>query len=261
MSRIKESTAGSNYRQFQDQTKVIPHLHPIPSNGEGIIKERIFGNSSNSPQAMIPGKTGSNQVFGQGPEFPPLKGNDRAKDRAKPRYLEESAGLLVTGSYEEAAAKVQRALTEENDDAGAMARLAKLYANQGKLEEAQIMGEKAISRDRLNPRNYYLLASILEEQSRGAEAVALLKQTLYLDYEFVLAHFSLGNLAMRQHHFKEAEKHFDNVLALLAHSPNEEIVPASEGLTTGALREVVSTIKHRLAEKKFGRCQKFTCEG
>ncbi len=156
----------------------------------------------------------------------------------------------MTGRYGEAAAKVQRTMAEGDDDAGAMALLAKIYANQGKLAEARIWGEKAISQDRLNPRHYYLLASIFQEQNLGQEAITLLKQALYLDHGFVLAHFSLGNLAMRQQRYGEAEKHFDNVLALMERLPNEDIIPASQGVTTGAMREMVLTIKHRLTEKK-----------
>ncbi len=128
---------------------------------------------------------------------------------------------------------MHRALAEDNADFGAMALLAKVYANQGKLEEARIWGEKAISRDRLNPRNYYLLASILQEQNLGQEAIPLLKQTLYLDHDFVLAHFSLGNLAMRLQRYREAEKHFDNVLDLMASLPDAEVIPASQGVTAG----------------------------
>ena len=55
---------------------------------------------------------------------------------------------------------------------------------------------------------------------------------------------------MQQRRYREAEKHFDNVLALLEQSPDDEIIPVSEGVTTGALREMVENIRHSLAGKE-----------
>jgi len=60
-----------------------------------------------------------------------------------------------------------------------------------------------------------------------------------VDPQFVLGHFSLGNLALKQGRRQESEKHFENVLALLARYEPDDIVPESEGLSAGLLREMI----------------------
>jgi chemotaxis protein methyltransferase CheR len=260
-SGFRATTTGLELRPCQDQssfrspfpgakTNVLFPSQPefLSSGGGENLKERVFGNNSNNRPASISGSE-SYQIPCGASGLPFLQGH--GDKTVKATGLEEAAGILEGYSLDEAALKKHRSLADENGDPGSTALLAKIYANQGKLEEAITWGEKAISRDRLNPRNYYLLASILQEQSRGDEAITLLKQTLYLEDDFVLAHFSLGNLAMQNQRYREAEKHFDNVLALLEHSPNEGIIPASDGVTSGALREMVRTIKHRLVERKI----------
>ena len=68
-----------------------------------------------------------------------------------------------------------------------------------------------------------------------------MKRTLYLDPNFVLAHYSLGNCALRQKKFKEAERHFANTRTLLnSYQPNE-VLPQSDGLVAGRLREMVES--------------------
>jgi len=140
-----------------------------------------------------------------------------------------------------------RRQAEAGGDAAAMAALARHYANLGQLEEANLWGERAICQDCLNPQHYYLRAAILLEQNRPEEASRLLKQALYLQHDFVLAHFSLGRLALEQQRLPEALRHFNNTLFILNNCADEEPVPAAEGLTMGALRHMVLAIKNRLA--------------
>ena len=210
-------------------------------------QERI--STTDYPQPMIMESIHSDRVFSLESGLTPLMSKGRMEEGRITACLEKST-KMETGISEEEAVKSHCVLAEDNGDAETMARLAHLYANQGKLEEARIWGEKAIAQDRLNPRHYYLLASILQEQSKKDEAITLLKQTLYLEADFILAHFSLGNLAMQQRRYREAEKHFDNVLALLEQSPDDEIIPVSEGVSAGSLREMVENIRYSLAGKE-----------
>lgn len=120
-----------------------------------------------------------------------------------------------------------------------VAQAVRALANQGRLGEACAACEGAIIADKLNPGLYYLGATILQEQNREGEAMAALKRALYLDPNFVLAHFALGNLAQRQGHAAAAKRSFKNVLALLgAHGP-DDLLPEAEGLTAGRLREII----------------------
>jgi chemotaxis protein methyltransferase CheR len=120
-----------------------------------------------------------------------------------------------------------------------MVDFARNCADQGDLAAALSWCEQALAADRLNPAWYFLRASILQEQDAVAEAVLSLRQAIYLDQDFVMAHFALGNLALRQANNRTAKKHFTNVLALLDAYHPEDPLPESAGITTGRLKEIV----------------------
>ncbi len=113
-------------------------------------------------------------------------------------------------------------------------------ANQGKLAEALATCEKAIAADKLNPGLRYLSATILWEQNREDEAMTTLESALYLDPDFLMAHFTIGNLRQRNGKSSAAVRSYKNVLALLEHYQPDDILPEAEGLTAGRLREIVS---------------------
>ena len=139
------------------------------------------------------------------------------------------------------------AIHEQEPDASEAPRhRARTCANQGKLAEAIEWCEKAIASDKLDPASHYLLATIRQEQGQGDAAVQSLKRALYLDPEFVLAHFGLGNLSLSQGRHRDAQRHFGNVLALLQVRPHSEILPESEGLTAGRLIEIVMSVQSSL---------------
>lgn len=118
-------------------------------------------------------------------------------------------------------------------------RVIRTLADQGKLIEAWAACETAIAVDRLNPTPLYLGATILQELNRENEAEKLLKRILYLDPAYLLAHFTLGNLAQRAGNAAAAKRSFENARELLDHYAADEILPDTEGLTAGRLREIV----------------------
>ncbi|HZW86531.1 MAG TPA: CheR family methyltransferase [Gallionella sp.] len=124
----------------------------------------------------------------------------------------------------------------------ASARMARSCADQGNLDEALEWCEKAIVTDKLNPAHHYLLATILQEQGQHEIAAQSLGRVLYLEPRFVLAHFSLGNLHQSQGHYREAQRHFENVLLLLRTHLPQEILPETDGLTAGRLAEIVASL-------------------
>jgi chemotaxis protein methyltransferase CheR len=68
-------------------------------------------------------------------------------------------------------------------------------------------------------------------------------RTLYLDPDLVLAHFALGNLCLSHGKSREAERHLDNALLLLASYPSHAILPESEGLIAGRLTQVITSMR------------------
>ena len=119
--------------------------------------------------------------------------------------------------------------------------MARICANLGQLAEAQTWAEKAIAANKLNAGLHYLRAVILQEQDALEESTGSLKRALYLDPDFVLAHYALGNLALRQRRHEETARHFSNALALLNRHGADDILPQSDGLAAGRLREMLQS--------------------
>jgi chemotaxis protein methyltransferase CheR len=118
--------------------------------------------------------------------------------------------------------------------------LIRAFANQGKLTEAIKSCEKAITSNKIDPRLHYLYATILQENNQPAEAVISLKCAIYLDPDFVLSYYLLGNIYQRLGNIKNAKKYFEIVLSILNKSSQEDILFESEGLTAGRFREIIN---------------------
>jgi chemotaxis protein methyltransferase CheR len=139
------------------------------------------------------------------------------------------------------------------DERETPSRMARSCANQGRLSEALEWCEKAIATDKMNPSHHYLLATILQEQGQHDTAIQSLIRALYLDPEFVLAHFSLGNLHQSLGRYGEAQRHFGNVLMLLRKYPQDEVLPEADGLTAGRLAEIVTALQASLPQPAAAR--------
>jgi chemotaxis protein methyltransferase CheR len=157
--------------------------------------------------------------------------------------LEEAVVLYRKGFYREAEERLSILISNGSSSQEMLVLFTKILANQGKLEDAFHWCEKAVSADKCNPYLHYLLAIILEEQKRGEEAKTSLKKALYLDPDFVLAHFALANLSLRRGKIAEARKHFGNTTEILSKYKPDEIFPESEGITAGRLSEMIGAVR------------------
>jgi chemotaxis protein methyltransferase CheR len=137
-----------------------------------------------------------------------------------------------------------------HDEFDALCQTARSYANLGELAEAVKWCEKAIAANKLNPATHYLLATVRQELGQSEIAMQSLIRALYLDPDFVLAHFTLGNLCLSQDRRDEAKRHFDNALALLHPYPYDELLPESGGLTAGRLTEIIGAARSNLSRRR-----------
>lgn len=112
-------------------------------------------------------------------------------------------------------------------------------ANQGRLADALALCAKTIATGKLDAGLHYLHAMILQEMNQDGEATASLRRALYLDPDFVPAHFAMGNLALRLGDRRAGKRSMENVQALLAERREEDILTEFEGLTVGRFREIV----------------------
>lgn len=174
----------------------------------------------------------------------PLEMKERKTGEEQPTPYEHALALYGEGLYAEVTERLRGLLPEGQTNSEAASLLARAYANQGKLAEALEWCEKAVASDKLNPSLYYLRATILEEQGDMEAATVSVKQSLYLDQDFVLAHLTLGNLSLRQNKLGQAGKHFENALSLLKAYPREAIIPESEGITVGRLTDIIKSTRY-----------------
>ena len=115
----------------------------------------------------------------------------------------------------------------------------RMLANQGALTDALALCNESLASDKLARHLYFLRASILQELNQSGEAIASLKQAIYLDPDFIMGHFVLGNISLQEGKLKQAQKYFDNAFALLNNCPDDEILPESEGLSAKYMREII----------------------
>ncbi len=120
--------------------------------------------------------------------------------------------------------------------------LARMCANLGDLPAALTWADRAVVLDRTNALSHYLRAVILQEHNQLEDAATALQRTLYLEPQFVLAHFALGNLELHQGRQESAARHFSNALALLRRCDDNEVLPHSDGMAAGRLKEMIRSI-------------------
>jgi chemotaxis protein methyltransferase CheR len=112
-------------------------------------------------------------------------------------------------------------------------------ANQGKLEQALLNCSEAIEVNLLAPDLYFLHATIQQQLNKNSEAMASLKQAIYLKPNYLICHFTMGNLLIRQGDFKTANLYFNNTLDLLNSLTNNQIIEDSEGLSIQLLKDII----------------------
>ena len=131
----------------------------------------------------------------------------------------------------------------------AMILLTRSYANQGRLDIAENWCRKTIASDRINPETHYLMASIQQELGKEAEAAESLQRVLYLDNDCILAHYDLGNIALRRRDTNTASRHFRTAEKILSRMPDNVIVPYSEGLNAAKLLQILRTTITRVGTR------------
>lgn len=153
--------------------------------------------------------------------------------------------LFKQGFYMDAV-DILKPLAEDEPSSELFELMARSLANQGKLEQAAEWCQKAIDSNKLNPNYRYLLATIQLEQGLKQEAVMSLKQSLYIDHDFIPAHFSLGNIALQEQDISSAHRYFDNTMSLLdTYNDDDAVIELEEGLTAGRMKEIIIVLKQK----------------
>ena len=162
----------------------------------------------------------------------------------KEHEFEQALLLFNQGSFEEAETLLSGLEKKEAlNGKPVISLLAKTKANLGKLNEAEELCDKALQLDKLDPGLNYLLATIKQEQGDDKKVIFMLNRALYLDPNFILAHFLLGTQHLKAGNHSSGKKHFRNAVKCLSKLDPDEILPESDGLTAKSFNEILTSIK------------------
>jgi chemotaxis protein methyltransferase CheR len=181
--------------------------------------------------------TGGASPFFFVPDIAEVKGEDEPGFRLLPelQLLPELRLHPAIGEGDEAVAE---SISEPAIVIDVISNISKL-ANKGHLQEALSLCNEGIAKDKLDIGLYSLRASILQELEMYNDAIASLKQAIYLDPNFIMAHFALGNLYVKQNKSRNARMHFKNVLDLISKLENDDIIPESDGISVKYINDIV----------------------
>ncbi|MDO9548672.1 MAG: CheR family methyltransferase [Candidatus Marinimicrobia bacterium] len=157
------------------------------------------------------------------------------------KFYQDALVAYEQGNYHAAESVLKEIISAKKHHLPAIILLTKVNANLGRLDEALQLCREALEIDKLDPMLHYLQATILAELGDQPASIAALKKTIYLDPDFVLAHFYLGNVNLQLRQTSNARRYFQNALAILSKRAPEEILLASEGMTAGRLKEIIET--------------------
>lgn len=166
--------------------------------------------------------------------------SDKSATNATSVYV-EAQRLYRQGTYDKVIAHLTQATTELATPQ-VLLLLAKAYANSGQPILAIATCDRALALDKLCTPAYYLRATIFQEQGRLEEATQSLSQALFLEADFIMAHFALGNIAAQQGRKVQAIRHWNNTLSLLQKCESEATLQESDDMTAGHLTEMVASM-------------------
>lgn len=179
-------------------------------------------------------------------------GNERPA--GKPRIRKPASGVVLpatppapTQAVQPAVAPPARRVVATLETPAPLTRedyatRARSLANLGRLSDALGPCEEWIKADKVDPAAHYLHATVLMELGDRDGARRSLRRCIYLQPDFALAHFALGNLARGGGQHDESQRHYRNAQRLLEAQPQDAALPESEGLTAGRVAAIVRSL-------------------
>jgi chemotaxis protein methyltransferase CheR len=209
-------------------------LTSMPSNGVVLHRKALL----QTMPAIVP-KARRPAPPPKHPRHAPLQPLPEAPRSRTVATLTRARELYTSADYDGAIEMLTALAAKPAAGASTFQLLARAFANRGMLAESDAACARAISADTLDAASQYLQALIRVEQKRPDEAMSALRKAIYLDPDFVVAHFTLASLSRRRERHAESERHFRNALRALEAFRSEEELPESEGMTAGKMIDVI----------------------
>ncbi len=135
------------------------------------------------------------------------------KDELKQRK-QEIILALKTGAWEQVLTHCLETQQLFPDDSELYQFQAKALVNLGNLQDAKTTCEKSIQLNALEPHSYLLLGIIELQSGAHDQAEVAFKKTLFLNSEFMEAHYQLGQIMLYKGNTEQAMKYIRNALKL-----------------------------------------------
>jgi len=113
-------------------------------------------------------------------------------------------------------------------------------ANQGRWDTAARSCEELLQREKLNAVAQFYYALVLEQIGQHAETERSLRRAIYLDRNFILAHYCLGLCLQKKGDATGAARCFRNVLKLLSPLEPSHLFVEGDGVTASELSEITT---------------------
>ncbi|RPI25257.1 MAG: tetratricopeptide repeat protein [Chloroflexota bacterium] len=178
------------------------------------------------------------------PEPAPLKAKELPRQEKKDS-IDQARELIEAGNSVQARDLLVKALEAKPHSAVAASLLGQVYANLGEWEKAERWCQKAIRLQKLNIDAYYTLGLVEQHRGQLDQAIEAMKKVIYIDRQFILGHFHLAHLYHSRGQLPSALKSLDNARALLNGLTNDTVIPGSEGITAGSMREGIIRLLQR----------------
>ena len=154
--------------------------------------------------------------------------------------LEQAKQFAEKRKYNQAIERFRMYLNKNPDDADVWFQLARMYANSGDLSHAKEACNSAIHCDPLLVEAYYIRGLIYEENGELELAIQDYKKTLYLQSDFVLAHYHLSMVYLQIKDEQQAERHRVHAIRILSRRLGDEILSGADDLTVEQLLAMIS---------------------
>lgn len=160
--------------------------------------------------------------------------------------FEEAKILFNSGDYPKASSQLQllfdKDLLTKKQQEECCLLLARCYANTGEVKKAMKWCTTGLGLNKLNPKLYMLMCNLYQEEQKEEEAVNMAGKALFLDPDYLTAHFTLANIFRRSGKGTEAEKHLTICRKILNRMKDSDSIEGTEGITAGGLRSIVDSL-------------------
>jgi len=147
--------------------------------------------------------------------------------------------LLREERWNEAIGAIAQYMDIHGETPAMLQHRAKALSNRGESLQAIQLCQRSIDLDPLNHHTYLIMALSLLELNRLQEAEAALRKVIYLNREFIEAHFHLALLQLRLGKVKPGLKSLENALSAAERIDPERELHHAVGMTVGRFAEVV----------------------